>query len=274
MVYSGRSIEKKIKEYLIYNFIVVLIIVFWFVYSTSQNILILVLIAVIATVLIFIIITQKKKQGLSINERYQYYLFLVIPIYLYSYIILSSRGITPPFFIPFNSLVGIKHNHDFFLILLYFSITILKLIVIKIYFTKKLKTSKIERGDDIFQFFVREFSYKKLLMLILLFPLSAFVEEFIYRSFLISIFTYYFNWDVIVSIIFVSIVFGLVHYSTSKNWGHVISTLISSFIYSFAMIQLGILYPWLFHLLTNLLVLLFYHQQRKKIKNKENSERM
>ncbi|MFX1288409.1 MAG: lysostaphin resistance A-like protein, partial [Promethearchaeota archaeon] len=147
---------------------------------------------------------------------------------------------------------------------------------IKVYFMKKIRNPEIERGNDIFQFFVRELSYRKVLMLVILFPLLAFVEEFIYRSFLISIFTYYLNWSVITSIIFVSIIFGLVHYSTSKNWGHVFSTLISSLIYSFALIQLGILYPWLFHLSTNLFVLLFYYQQRKKIKkylSEENRNR-
>ncbi|MFX1309615.1 MAG: type II CAAX prenyl endopeptidase Rce1 family protein, partial [Promethearchaeota archaeon] len=107
---------------------------------------------------------------------------------------------------------------------------------------------------------------------IILFPLVAFVEELIYRTLLLSVFTYYLNLNYFLSILFISIIFGLVHYSTSRNWGHVVSTLISSIIYSLALIQLGILYPWLFHLSTNLFVLLFYYQGTKKISIQNSAE--
>ncbi len=100
--------------------------------------------------------------------------------------------------------------------------------------------------------------------MIILFPLVAFIEELIYRTLLLSVLTYYLNWEYFLSIIFISILFGLVHFSTSQNWGHVVSTLISSIIYSLALIQLGLLYPWIFHLSTNLFVLLFYYQGKKK----------
>ncbi|MFW9818410.1 MAG: hypothetical protein ACFFE5_02275, partial [Candidatus Thorarchaeota archaeon] len=59
------------------------------------------------------------------------------------------------------------------------------------------------------------------------------------------------------------------------NWGHVISTLISSIIYSLALIQLGLLYPWIFHLSTNLFVLLFYYQGKKKnLVMKDNNNKL
>ena len=115
-------------------------------------------------------------------------------------------------------------------------------------------------------------NYKKIIILIILFPLVAFIEELIYRSLLLSVLTYYIRLDYIFSIIIISVIFGLVHYSTSHNWGHVISTLISSIIYSLALIQLGIFYPWIFHLSTNLFVLLFYYQGTKKIANQKSPE--
>jgi membrane protease YdiL (CAAX protease family) len=156
------------------------------------------------------------------------------------------------------------HNHNIFLFLLYFSIVLLKLIGIKVYFSRNVKILEEGGGDEIFEFFTNNISYKKVLLILILFPLVAFIEELIYRTLLISVLTYYLNWNFIISIIFISIIFGLVHYSTSQNWGHVISTLISSIIYSLALIQLGIIYPWLLHLATNLFVLFFYYQGRKK----------
>jgi len=148
----------------------------------------------------------------------------------------------------------------------------LKLVGIKIYFSKNMNILEEGRGDGIFQFFTTNMNYKKTILLIILFPLVAFIEELVYRSLLLSVLTYYLNLDYIVSIIIISIIFGLVHYSTSHNWGHVISTLISSIIYSLALIQLGILYPWIFHLSTNLFVLMFYYQGRKKITNQKSAE--
>jgi membrane protease YdiL (CAAX protease family) len=160
-----------------------------------------------------------------------------------------------------------EHNHNIFLFLIYFSVIILKLLGIKVYFSRNKKFFEVGQGDEIFQFFIKERDSKRIIFIVILFPLSALVEELIYRSLLISIFTYYLNFNYILSIIVISIIFGLVHYSTSHNWGHVISTLLSSIIYSLALIQLGILYPWLFHLSTNLFVLLFYYQASKKANN-------
>jgi len=100
--------------------------------------------------------------------------------------------------------------------------------------------------------------------LVLLFHSSALVEELIYRSLLLSFFVVYFNLHIIIGIIIISIIFSLVHLSTSGNWGHVISTLFSSVIYFIALIQLGLLYAWIFHLVTNVLVIFFYNHTRKK----------
>ena len=267
MSYDENLVKIRIRNSLIYNSVILLIFVFWYFYSSFYNIFNLFLICLAIMVVIFIKFMIELSSGLSLKDKILYIFLFFIPIALFGNVILfNSMSITV--FIPFNELVGITHHHNVLLFILYFSIILLKLIGIKVYFSRSVKILEDGGGDDIFQFFTKNISYKKVLLLVILFPLVAFIEELIYRTLLISVLTYYLNWNYILSIIFISIIFGLVHYSTSQNWGHVISTLISSIIYSLALIQLGILYPWIFHLSTNLIVLIFYHQAiGKKIEN-------
>ena len=271
MTYDESLVKNRISNTLIYNSIIVLFFLFWFFYSTVDKVSVLLLINSIIFLVIFTKFMVERKHGFTKNEKVMYILLFLIPFYLHINIILFINNL-PAFFIPFYSLVGIQHNHNLILFLLYFSVILLKLIGIKIYFVKNTKVLKRGSGDEFFKYFTTKLTHKKVLLLIILFPLAAFVEEIIYRSFFLSIFIYYFNWDSILSIIVISIIFGLVHYSTSQNWGHVISTLISSIIYSFALIQLGLLYPWIFHLMTNLTVLLFYSQTMKKRLRQKSSE--
>ena len=240
-----------------------LIFIFWYFYSLFYNVLILLLICITILILVFVKFLSELKTWFTQKDRVLYILLFFIPFALLGNIILSyNTSITV--FIPFNELVGMTHHHNIFLFLIYFSIILLKLIGIKVYFSKSIRILEKGGGDEIFQFFTNDVSFRKVLLILILFPLVAFIEELIYRTLLISVLTYYLNWNFILSIIFISVIFGLVHYSTSHNWGHVISTLISSIIYSLALIQLGILYPWIFHLTTNLFVLFFYYQGKKK----------
>jgi len=264
MTYEEIIVEEKIKNSIGFYSIILFTFIFWFVYSSLDSISLVIFIVFIISLLIFIIILRKFRQGISVQEKVLYCLLTVIPFSLYINVIYFSRAYSSPFFIPFYSLVGIIHDHNIILVLFYFSIILVKLIVIKIYFVRKMKTSDYGRGEEIFRYFVRDITIRKVLLISIYFPLSAFIEELIYRSLLLSVFMYYLKLNFIISTIIVSLIFGLVHYSASRNWRHVLSTLISSFVYSFALIQLGILYPWLFHLSTNLFVLLFYHQARKK----------
>ncbi|MFW9940726.1 MAG: lysostaphin resistance A-like protein [Candidatus Thorarchaeota archaeon] len=126
------------------------------------------------------------------------------------------------------------------------------------------KILELGKGDEIFQYFTKDFNTSKKLLMPVLFPLSALVEELVYRSLILSFLIFYLNVNPILGIIFASTIFGIVHLSASKNWGHVISTLLSSVIYFIALIQLGILYSWAFHLTTNIFVLLFYYLTRRK----------
>lgn len=264
MTYIENQTKRRIKNSIVYNSIFFLVFLLWFSYSTLTTLPIPLFICFIILLFVIINFIIDRRQGISFNEQIIYLLLIFLPVYLFVNIMVSYKVNSPIFFFPFESLVGIKHNHNIILILLYFAIILLKLIGVKIYFAKNVKFFEEGRGEEIFQYFTRNLTYKKVLISVILFPLRAFVEELIYRSFLLSVVTYYTNWNYIISIIFISIIFGMVHYSTSHNWGHVISTLISSIIYSLALIQLGLLYPWIFHLTTNVFVLLFYHQGRKK----------
>lgn len=271
MSYDENLVKNRIKNSIIYNSIIFLFFIYWFFYSSIDNILMPIAICVAIFLIIIAKLITERKNGFNRKEILLYVLLFFIPFSLYANVILFyNTSIT--FFIPFDSLVGINHNHNIILFLLYFSIILLKLIGIKIYFSRNVKILEEGRGDEIFQFFTKNLNYKKIILLIILFPLVAFIEELIYRTLLLSVLTYYLNWEYFLSIIFISIIFGLVHFSTSKNWGHVISTFISSIIYSLALIQLGLLYPWIFHLSTNLFVLLFYYQGKKKYVTHKISE--
>lgn len=263
MTYIENQTKRRIKNSIVYNSIILLVFLLWFSYSILTNLPIPLFICFMILLFVIINFIIDQRQEISFNEQIIYLLLIFLPVYLFVNIIVSYRFNSPFFFIPFESLVGLKHNHNIILILLFISIVLLKLIGVKIYFTKNVKLLKDGRGDEIFQYFTGNLTYKKVLTSVILFPLGAFVEELIYRSLLLGVVIYYTNWNYTISIIFISIIFGLVHYSTSHNWGHVFSTLISSIIYSLALIQLGLLYPWIFHLMTNLFVLLFYYQRKK-----------
>ncbi|MFW9818411.1 MAG: type II CAAX prenyl endopeptidase Rce1 family protein, partial [Candidatus Thorarchaeota archaeon] len=169
-------------------------------------------IAIFLIILIKLII--ELKNGFTRKEIIIYILLFLIPFALIANIILFyNTSIT--IFIPFENLVGVIPNHNFILFLIYFSIILLKLIGIKIYFSRNVKILEEGKGDDIFQFFTKNLNYKKVILLIIFFPLVAFIEELIYRTLLISVLTYYLHWEYLLSILFVSILFGLVHFSTS-----------------------------------------------------------
>ena len=260
---NENQVKNRIKNSIVYNLIIILIFVFWFYFSSFENILMLYGICIAIFLIILVKLIIELKNGFNRKDILIYILLFLIPFSLIANVILFyNTSIT--IFIPFNNLVGIIHHNNIILFLIYFSIVSLKLIGIKIYFSRNVTILEEGKGDEIFQFFTKNLNYKKIILLIIFFPLVAFVEELIYRTLLISVLTYYLNWNYLLTIIFISIIFGLVHFSTSQNWGHVISTLLSSIIYSLALIQMGILYPWLFHLLTNLFVLLFYYQLIKK----------
>jgi membrane protease YdiL (CAAX protease family) len=150
---------------------------------------------------------------------------------------------------------------------------IIKLFINYLYFKKNPRNFEIGKGDTIFQFFTEVIERKRVLVMMLLFPLSALVEELIYRSLFLSFLMYYFNFNLVVGIMFSSFIFGFVHFSKKKNHNHTLSIIISSIIYFIALIQLGLLFAWILHLFTNLSVLLIYYLAAKRRTNL-NKKRM
>ena len=271
MISREYEIKTKIRNKIIYSSIIFLVFEFWFFYSTYNNIIILYFISF--SILILLICSIIFNFKIRVNKTiitFQSSL-LIIPITFLIDIIFFYRPLSPPFFFSINNLIGLVHRIDIISFSILLALVLLKLAGVKIYFINNIEILEARGGDEIFQYFTKEIDFRKIIMFVLLFPLSAFIEELIYRSILLSFFNYYFNLNIFLGIIVISIIFGFVHYSASKNWGHVLSTLISSVIYFFALIQLGLLFAWIFHLITNLFVLLFYYQTRRKSNKKINN---
>ncbi|MFX1489006.1 MAG: type II CAAX prenyl endopeptidase Rce1 family protein [Promethearchaeota archaeon] len=264
MVNQDSKVKYKIINNIIYNSIILMIFLFWFSYSTFDSVITLFLISLSIFLLIFTLICINYIKVVNIKILPYQGLLTLIPILFLINIFLFYTPYNPPFFFAFHDLIGIRLHFQVLIFLVLLSIVFLKLIGIYFYFIKNPLILEAGSGDEIFQFFARDLNFKKISLVVLLFPSSALVEELIYRSLLLSFFVVYFNLNIIIGIIIISIIFGLVHLSTSRNWGHVISTLISSIIYFIALIELGLWYAWFFHLATNVLVIYFYNHTRKK----------
>jgi membrane protease YdiL (CAAX protease family) len=170
-----------------------------------------------------------------------------------------------PFLFSFYDLIGLTHSFNFILFSFLSLIVFIKIISIYVYIRLKPNVIKIGQGDTFFQYFTNDFNQRKMALLLVLFPLSALVEEMIYRSLFLSFLIYYFNFNLVFGILFASFVFAVVHYSASKDSGYMLSLVISSIIYFIALLELGLLSAWIFHLSTNLSVLLFYYQRKSKV---------
>ena len=196
-------------------------------------------------------------------ETTTYILLLLIPgIFLLDLLFFLIPNINP-FFFSFYNLIGIKHAFKMGIFLPLLTLILLKLFIIYIYFLKKPGIFEMGKGDEFFQYFTNDLNNEKLFSLAVLFPLSAFVEELIYRSLVLSALIYYFDFNIGMGILIGSVLFSFVHTVALKNTGRIISLLISSLIYFAALIQLGILYAWLFHLTTNIFVLVLYYKRKR-----------
>ncbi|MFW9772874.1 MAG: lysostaphin resistance A-like protein [Candidatus Thorarchaeota archaeon] len=270
MSFNPEKTELRIVRNLLYNIIILLIVFFWFFRSTYDNLsgsYILSFLIISSITLSFI---YNIKKGCKNSVKIFHLILFLIPISFIIELIYVYEPFTSAIFISFYNLIGIRHNHDIFLITLYFALTVLKVLPIKLFYNRIIKLNEKNRFDDFFEYFAKDFNRNKLILIILLLPLAAFIEEFIFRSLLLTVLVNYLNWNNIIAILFISLVFGFSHYSSSKNWLHFLSTTFSSIIYFLALIQLGLLYPWLLHLTTNSLALLFFYQNNK-LKTKENT---
>ncbi|MFX1497920.1 MAG: type II CAAX prenyl endopeptidase Rce1 family protein [Promethearchaeota archaeon] len=270
MSFNPEKAEQRITRNLFYNIITFLIIVFWFFRSTYDNLVGSYLLSFSIIFFIALSLFYNIKLNSKRSIKVFHIILLLIPISFIIELIYAYEAFTSAVFFPFYNLIGIKLNYDPFLILLYFTLTILKVLPIKFFYKKIVKLTDEKRSDDFFEYFTNNITNKKLVLIFLLLPLSAFIEEFIFRSLLLTVLVNYLNWNILIAIMFISLVFGFSHFSSSKNWLHFLSTTLSSIIYFFALIQLGLLYPWLLHLTTNSLALVFFYQ-KNRLKTKKST---
>lgn len=260
--------EQKIIRTILYNFIIFLFFFFWFFHSTYDSVIGATLICFSIIALLFYSFIYNKKIDNNFSVKIFHLILILISTFFIIEVLFFNKTLLPAIFISYDSLIGIKLNHDILLFFFYLLLTILKLLPIRFFYKKLINLIKEPQLDNYIGYFIEDFNKKKLILLILLLPMAAFVEEFIFRSLLLTVIVNYLNWNLFIAILVISLVFGILHYSSSKNWAHFLSTLLSSIIYFFALIQLGLIYPWILHLTTNSLALLFFYQNhRKDMKN-------
>lgn len=264
MLNNEDKTENKVIKTIIYNLIIFLVILLWFFYSTFDIPLLLILVSCLIALLILFSYIFNIRITNKLSIKLFHILLMLIPFSFLIEIIFFYEPLSPPVFISYHSLIGITLNHNLILFIIYLSLTILKVLPIKFFNKRIIRMFQNREVDEYFKYFLRKFSVKKSLLLLFLLPLSAFIEEFVFRSLLITLFVNYLNWNIILVILFIAFVFGLSHYTSSKNWLHFLSTFFSSIIYSLALVQLGLLYPWILHLTTNLLAILFFYQSNKQ----------
>ena len=272
MLNYNNSIRTKVFNLIFSNIIILLFFLFWFVYSTFNAHVSMIFISsyfliVTALILSFKYLIHKNKDLMAFTS---YILIYLIPIIFLLDLLFSFIPNTNPFLFSFYDLIGIKHSFKIYVFLPLLTLIFVKIFIIFIYFLKNTGIFEMGKGDEVFHYFTNNMNNEKLFSLTLLFPLSAFVEELIYRSLVLTALIYYFDFNMGMGILIGSVLFSLVHTVALKDTGQIISLLISSSIYFIALIQLGILYAWFFHLITNFFVLLFYYQRRRRDLKHEN----
>ena len=258
------DVENKLVKGILYYFTVFLIFFSWinhaFINAFNKingfDILI-----IIHAIILGIVIGRK---AFNFNEKMVTLLFLIIDVsYLAGVLYLGERMISP-FFINASYVSGLYYKNDLLLLFILFLIVVVKVLPIKLPYFKKKRLIVRNTQDGLYQF-ASELNNKRTLLLIITFiPLAAFVEELVYRSILLSIILHYLHLDLVLSIFILSLVFGLVHLSSMKNFLFVISTIISAFIYFIALINLGLIVAWLLHLTTNVTALILFYPEIKK----------
>lgn len=265
MIDNDNRIQSKITVIIFSYLSILLIFLFWFFFSTLDMIINLIMVGLsIIAILTYLIINAADKNRTKPENLASFGLLIVFLFFFLIEIILNIIPNAQPFLFSFYSLIGLKHSFDIALFSFLSLIVLIKIMSIYLYVRLRPNTIEIGKGDEFFQYFTNDINKKKITFLLLLFPLSAFIEELIYRSLFLSFLIYYFNFNLVVGILLVSFIFGLVHYSSSRDSGYMLSLVISSIIYFVSLIELGLLYAWMFHLITNLSVLIFYYQTKKR----------
>ena len=265
MSFTIDNLKKDLKRRILFNLVILLIFISWSSHSLMSLPAILPIIDLsLFTLAIFIIILALRK-NLEFYDKIINLIFSLIAIFYLIDVIFLNDSLLFPLIIQYSELIGIQHNHNFLLFLVLLGFIILKISPVKLKFIKRKGFVNLNLEGGIFEFFTLENKKDVVGLLVISLPLAAFVEEFLYRSVFLSFFTVYLNWNIIFSTIVISIGFGLAHFTSSKNFLHVISASISSLIYIIALVELGLVYAWILHLSTNIIAIIFFYPEIKKL---------
>ncbi len=262
---TDNRIQSTIKSIIITNLTILLIIFYWVIYSTIDMVFNLIIICISIITIGISLIVSIYKAGLETSNLAILGILIAVLFFFLMDVVFYLAPNTQPILFSFYNLIGLKHSVNFTLFFFLSLIVFIKIIIIYIYVKLNPEILKRGRGDAFFQYFTNDLNKKKKIYLLVLFPLSAFIEEVIYRGLSLSFLVYYFNFNLFFGIMVASFLFALVHYSSSNDSGYTLSLVISSMIYFVALIELGLLSAWIFHLATNLFVLLFYYQGTTKV---------
>lgn len=271
MINYNTKIKTKVYNIVSSNIIILLFFLFWFAYSTYDVLINTIFISSYFLIVIAFIISIKYiiETDLKVSVSVYLMLFIVPLIFLLDLLYFSLPNIDP-FIFSFYDLIGLKHSFEIYIFLPLLTIIIIKILGIYVYFKSRKGIFEMGKGDEIFYYLTHDLNPQKIASIGLMFSLSAFIEELIYRSLVLSVLIYYFNFNMLMGIMFGSILFVIVHTISLSDSGRMLSLMISSVIYFITLIFLGILYTWLFHLMTNLFVMVFYLQRKKNESKYEN----
>lgn len=269
MYLTKNNVKKELKKSILFNLTILLIFISWSLHSVMNTLIILPIIDILLFSLAIFISALAFRKNVEFFDKMINFIFSMILIFYLIDVCFFNDKLLFPLIISYSQLIGLNYHHNIILFLILLGLIILKILPIKLNYVKKKGLINLNIKGGIFEFFMEENRFQKFLILAISLPLAAFVEEFMYRSVFLSIFTLYFKWNLLLSALIISIGFGLVHLSASRNILHVISASISSLIYFIALIELGLMYAWILHLTTNITAMIFFYPEIKKIARRD-----
>jgi len=176
----------------------------------------------------------------------------------------------------FHNPIGLQVRFDleaffsYYGLLSLFAIIADTIIAVILYRQMKGKKIKLEEAKPyeygVWDYFLIDTDWKKVLELFALLTVSAIAEEIIFRFFLINIFTS-FQMHFILAIFISSIIFGLMHY-INGGWIFIINSTFAGIFFGFAFYYFGIVFSLTLHFFWNILVIFQMFINTKLIPNR------
>jgi membrane protease YdiL (CAAX protease family) len=129
--------------------------------------------------------------------------------------------------------------------------------IIALYYHFQLRKGKVPFGDGygygMWDYFLRETTSRKIVLLILLLLVSAIAEEIIFRYMALNFFIGI-GIPILIAITISAVIFGLAHYSNG-GWIYIVNSSFAGFIFALAFLEMGIITAWILHFMWNGLIL-------------------